>query len=44
VLDVVIMVNISLGQAEYTECADMNGDGIVNVLDVVQLVNLILLP
>ena len=38
------MVNIALGQAEYTECADMNSDGIVNVLDVVQLVNLILSP
>ena len=38
------MVNIVLGQAEYTECADMNGDGIINVLDVVLLVNLILLP
>ena len=43
-LDVVIMVNIALGQAEYTECDDMNSDGLVNVLDVVQLVNVILSP
>ena len=36
------MVNIALGQAEYTECADMNIDGLVNVLDVVFMVNIIL--
>ena len=42
VLDVVIIVNIALGELDYIECADLNNDNMVNVLDVVQLVNLIL--
>ncbi|MBC8255821.1 MAG: hypothetical protein H8E85_00750 [Candidatus Marinimicrobia bacterium] len=42
VLDVVIMVNVALGELVYLECADLNNDDLVNVLDVVQLVNLIL--
>ena len=42
VLDVVILVNIALGELDYIECADLNNDNIVNVSDVVQLVNLIL--
>ena len=42
VLDVVIIVNIALGELDYIECADLNNDNIVNVSDVVQLVNLIL--
>ena len=42
VLDVVIIVNIVLGELDYLECADLNNDNMVNVLDVVQLVNLIL--
>ena len=42
VLDVVIIVNIALGELDYFECADLNNDNMVNVLDVVQLVNLIL--
>ena len=42
VLDVVIMVNIVLGELDYLECADTNNDNMVNVLDVVQLANLIL--
>jgi len=42
VLDVVIIVNIALGESDYIECADLNNDNMVNVLDVVQLVNLIL--
>ena len=42
VLDVVMLVNIVLGQAGGNPSADINGDGIYNVLDVVQLVNLIL--
>ena len=43
-LDVVIMMNIALGWDEYNSCADINNDGIINVLDMVQLVNLILAP
>ena len=42
VLDVVIIVNIALGELDYIECADLNNDNMVNVLDVVQLVNFIL--
>ena len=42
VLDIVIIVNIALGELDYIECADLNNDNMVNVLDVVQLVNLIL--
>ena len=43
VLDVVIIVNIALGELDYLECADLNNDKMVNVLDVVPLVNLILI-
>ncbi len=46
VLDIVIMVNIIIGEIEPTplqlELGDLNGDGGVNVLDVVNLINLIL--
>ena len=42
VLDVVIIVNIALGELDYIECADLNNDHIINILDVVQLINLIL--
>ena len=42
VLDVVIIVNIALGELDYIVCADLNNDNMVNVLNVVQLVNLIL--
>ena len=42
ILDIVIMVNIIMGQFESPENADMNSDGSINVLDIVQLVNLIL--
>ena len=42
VLDVVIIVNIALGELDYLEFADLNNDNMVNILDVVQLVNLIL--
>jgi hypothetical protein len=41
VLDVVLMVNMVLGNG-YDESADMNGDGIINVLDIVTLINAIL--
>ena len=42
VLDVVIIVNIALGELDYIEYTDLDNDNMVNVLDVVQLVNLIL--
>jgi hypothetical protein len=42
ILDVVLLVNIVLGQTEGSSAADINNDGVYNVLDVVQLVNLIL--
>ena len=43
VLDVIIMVNMILGEAEINlNTADMNSDGLVNVSDVVLLINSIL--
>ena len=42
VLDVVIMVNIALGNDPSDTIADMNSDGVVNVLDIVILVGIIL--
>ena len=42
VLDVVIIVNIALGELDYIECTDLNNDNMVNVFDVVQLINFIL--
>ena len=42
VLDVVILVNIILGNAEEVASADVNQDSIINVLDVVSLLNIIL--
>ena len=42
VLDVVVMVNIVLGQTGQDPAADLNNDGLINVLDVVILVNIIL--
>ena len=40
VLDVVIIVNIALGELDYIEYTDLDNDNMVNVFDVVQLVNL----
>lgn len=42
VLDVIILVNIALGNSDFNASGDMNNDGIVNILDVVTLVNIIL--
>jgi len=43
VLDVIIMVNMILGDAEINlNTGDMNGDGLINVSDVVLLINNIL--
>ena len=43
ILDIVIIVNYILSQTEFTplqeSLADMNGDGVINILDVIQLVN-----
>ena len=33
---------ITINGVEYDEAADLSGDGIINVLDVIQLMNLIL--
>ena len=42
VLDVIILVNMALGNTEIDLNGDMNGDNGINILDVVLLVNLIL--
>ena len=42
ILDVVSVVNIVLGQAEWVDIADYNSDGIINILDIVSIVNIIL--
>ncbi len=40
--DIIIVVNIILGQSSIQDSADLNQDGFVNILDILQLVNLIL--
>jgi len=43
VLDVIIMVNMILGETEADlNTADINGDGLINVSDAVLLINMIL--
>ena len=42
VLDVIILVNIVLGNSDFNFAGDMNTDDIVNILDVVILVSIIL--
>ena len=42
VLDVILLVNMALGQMEADLNGDLNGDNGINVLDVVLLVNIIL--
>jgi hypothetical protein len=46
ILDIVIVANYTLGQAEFTEdqiqAADLNGDGTINILDIVQIINIVL--
>ena len=42
VLDVIILVNMALGNTEANLNGDMNNDGGINILDVVILVNIIL--
>ena len=42
ILDVILMVNIILGDSEIELNADMNFDGIVNIQDVILLIESIL--
>jgi hypothetical protein len=42
VLDVILIVNMALGNADIDLNGDMNSDGGINVLDIVLLVNIIL--
>ncbi|MBC8255889.1 MAG: endonuclease [Candidatus Marinimicrobia bacterium] len=42
ILDLVVLVNIVLGDEDVIPAADINGDGAYNVLDVVVLANIIL--
>ena len=40
--DLVILINMIIGNNEINLIGDMNNDGMIDVLDVVQLVNIIL--
>ena len=42
VLDVVVLVDIVLGNGEFESSGDLNEDGVLNVLDIVMLVDIIL--
>ena len=42
VIDVIIVVNIILGEISQIDHADLNSDQIINVLDVIELINIIL--
>ena len=45
IVDIVLTTNLILCQDcpdNYDVCADLNGDGAINVLDIVSIVNLIL--
>ena len=42
VIDIVVLVNIILGNNQNAESADINNDGLVNVIDIVVLVSEIL--
>ncbi len=42
ILDVVLAVNIVLGQADANSAADMNNDGVINILDIIAIINIIL--
>tara|TARA_B110000014_G_C20123980_1_gene597232 strand:+ start:1026 stop:2249 length:1224 start_codon:yes stop_codon:yes gene_type:complete len=42
ILDVIILVQIILGQSQDNVAGDINQDGIYNIIDVIQLVNIIL--
>ena len=40
--DIIIVINIILGELPIQDSADLNQDGFVNILDILQLVTLIL--
>ena len=46
ILDIVMVANYTLGQAEFTDeqiqTADLNGDSTINILDIVQIINIVL--
>ena len=42
ILDVVLLVNIILGNIDVVDAGDVNEDGQFDVLDVIQLINIIL--
>jgi hypothetical protein len=42
VLDIIVTVNIILGIQPYNPLGDLNGDGGINILDVVFIINIIL--
>jgi hypothetical protein len=42
VVDVIIVVNMILGELTIQDSADLNQDGLINVVDIIQLVNIIL--
>jgi hypothetical protein len=46
ILDIVMVANYTLGQAEFSDeqiqAADVNGDGVINILDIVQIINIVL--
>ena len=42
ILDIVIVVNMILGNTNPDMLADVNNDGVINVLDIVMLISLIL--
>ena len=42
ILDVILTVNIILGNSDFNSSADINNDEVIDVLDIVQLVNMIL--
>ena len=41
-LDIVFIVNIILGNSEFNSNADLNGDGGINIQDVILTINIIL--
>jgi len=42
ILDVVMIVQIVIGNDEIVQSADFNSDGYINILDVVQLIQIII--
>ena len=40
--DIIIVINIILGELPIQDSADLNQDGLINILDILQLINIIL--